>query len=286
MIAPDPRSWSFSASLRATELHIQHIEVDDPGLVDPYWHDQRLAIGEVGVSAARGLFPGVAASLTIPIRVVRDRIQFQDLSGQTYTPPAPDTHHRNETLARLADPQIAALITGRPGPWTLSVGLGVSIPLGRTEENPFALGREGVPHQHIQFGTGTFDPIVNALAARQVGLFGFNASGSARWSLYENSHGYQGPSRFAASVGSNRRWGSGWGTGLGLGVFRENAERWNGHIEQEGNIGRTDLFAQIDVSRTRAPFGTTALTFQVPIKTWTTGEQVEFPYVAALTWSR
>ena len=32
----------------------------------------------------------------------------------------------------------------------------MTLPLGRTVEDPFALGDMGLPHEHSQFGTGTF----------------------------------------------------------------------------------------------------------------------------------
>ena len=74
---------------------------------------------------------------------------FEDLARQPYVPPRPDTHHRNETLLHVSDPQIALLL-GRPaGAWTLNTSLGASVPLGGTEPNPFALGRLGLPHQHF-----------------------------------------------------------------------------------------------------------------------------------------
>jgi hypothetical protein len=31
----------------------------------------------------------------------------------------------------------------------------MSLPIGKTEENPFELGDRGLSHQHIQFGSGT-----------------------------------------------------------------------------------------------------------------------------------
>jgi hypothetical protein len=228
----------------------------------------------------------VAATLNVPLRMVRDRIVFEDLAREPFTPPNPDTHHRNETLARVADPQIALLGTGHPGAWTASVSIGTSIPLGRTEENPFALGRLGLPHQHIQFGTGTWDPIVKALMVRNVGAFGVSVFGSARLTLYENAKGYQAGNRFGGIVdASHGMGGSAWRASAGLGVDREQAESWDGRIEEEGNLGRTDLFAQAGVSRA-GPLGTTALLVQVPIRTWSTGEQVQFPLIVSLTWSR
>jgi hypothetical protein len=286
-VAPDRGAWSFNATLSATQLHVQHIEDEDPGLVTPYWHNQHLGIGELYLSATRGLGAGFAATLNVPMRVVRDRIRFEDLARQPYTPPNPDTHHRNETLAHVEDPQLAFLHTSHPGAWTLSASAGTSIPIGRTEENPFALGRLGLPHQHIQFGTGTWDPVIKALAMRNLGAFGFSAFASAKLTLDENAKGYQAGNHYGGIVEANHAiGGSPWRWDAGLGVDREQAERWDGRIEEEGNLGRTDLFVQAGVNRTVSGVGTTALVVQVPIKTWATGEQVSFPLIVSLSWSR
>src|SRR5262249_52361251 len=142
-------------------------------------------------SAARGLRPGLGLGLTVPLRMVRDRIRFEDLARQPYTPPNPDTHHRDETLTHLADPRVSLLASRAAGAWTVGGGVGTTIPLGRTEPNPFALGRLGLPHQHVQFGTGTWNPIANAVAARGLGAFGIHAAASATLVFSRNEHGYQ-----------------------------------------------------------------------------------------------
>jgi hypothetical protein len=268
-----------------TALHIQHIEQDDPGLVVPYWHDQHLLISELDLSVARGLRPGLGLSVTLPFRIVRDRIKFEDLARQPYVPPNPDTHHRNETLNHIADGQLEMLLTRKPGPWTVSAGLGTSVPVGKTEPNPFELGRLGLPHQHIQFGTGTWDPILNLLAARSMGAWGFNASSSARFSFYENGYGYQPGNRFSVAVSGTHGVGGAWTGSGGMSVNREQAERWSGRIEEEGNLGRTDLLVQAGLTHA-SPAGSFGVAVQVPIVSWVTGEQAKFPAFVSLTWTK
>ena len=283
--APEPGKWSLGVSLTATSLHIEHIESEDPGLVTPYWHVQRLLIGELSLSAARGVAPGFGIGLTVPLRQVHDRIRFEDLARNPYVPPQPDTHHRNETLLHVADPQLAALFTRQPGAWTLGGSLGTSIPIGRTEPNPFELGRRGLPHQHIQFGTGTWDPMVGLSASRSFGEIGFNASASAKLSLYENGHGYRAGNRYGVFLGTNRKLGSVWGANAGFTLDRESPERWSGRIEEEGNLGRTDLMLAAGIGRGVPGMGSFGIKLQVPLKTWSTGEQVKYPLVVALGWT-
>ena len=241
---------------------------------------------ELDLSLSRGLWSGLGASVTVPLRVVRNRIAFEDLSRQTYTPPNPDTHHRNETLTHVADPEVAALLTVRPEHWTLSSRVGTSIPLGKTEPNPFALGRQGIQHQHIQFGTGTFDPVLDVLAMRELGDYSVSASGFSKWTLYENDHGYRAGNWFNGLLEGSRKLGTNWGASAGFSVYREEAERWDGVIEEEGNLGRTDLFAQLGASLSSVAGGTAAISVEIPIKTWATGEQLKYPLIVSLSWSR
>lgn len=251
----------------------------------PYWHVQRLLIGELDLSVARGLRPGLGLAVTAPFRMVRDRIRFEDLARQPYVPPNPDTHHRNETLTHFADPRISLLMSRTAGAWTLGGAIGTTVPLGRTEPNPFALGRLGLPHQHIQFGTGTWNLVLSALAARGIGGFGLHASASAKLAFSRNGHGYQPGQTFGGELGASHPLGA-WGAQLALSANREEAETWDGRIEEEGNLGRTDLFARAGLARTMSGSGTFGISLQVPLETWARGEQVELPWVIATSWTR
>jgi hypothetical protein len=221
----------------------------------------------------------------VPLREVRDRIRFEDLGRAPYVPPQPDTHHRNETLLRLADPRLAVLLTREPGPWTLSASLGTSVPIGRTEANPFALGRLGLPHQHIQFGTGTWDPMASASASRALGGITASASASAKLTWYANGRGYRAGNRYDVSTVASRKLGAVWGINGGLALDRESPERWDDRIEEEGNLGRTDLMLSLGAGRGVAGVGSFGVTLRFPLKTWATGEQVKYPIIATLGWT-
>jgi hypothetical protein len=112
-------------------------------------------------------------------------------------------HHRTATYRGFGD----ATLLGRRR-WAnrfreddlFSVAFGVTTPIGRTEENPYLLGEQGVEHLHIQFGTGTFDPVLEATYAFRVtpsATAGAYAAG--RFPLYENARGFRAP--FDASIG-------------------------------------------------------------------------------------
>ena len=90
---------------------------------------------------------------------------------------------------------IAHRITGFLSPKSrLDIAFGSSLPVGKTEDNPLTAGIEGHKHLHIQFGTGTFDPLLELHYATfftkrlSFALFTMN-----KISLYENSKTYKGP---------------------------------------------------------------------------------------------
>ncbi|HRJ30995.1 MAG TPA: hypothetical protein PLV21_03475 [Cyclobacteriaceae bacterium] len=108
-----------------------------------------------------------------------------------------DIHHRNETYTGLSDLRflIAHRFNGFLGAsGRLDVAVGSSLPIGKTEDDPLAAKAEGVKHLHIQFGTGTFDPLFELHYATNI---------TDRWSLalftmnkfpfYRNNQDYLGP---------------------------------------------------------------------------------------------
>lgn len=266
-----------------TNLHIEHVEEDNGPVA--YWHVQQLLVGEMDATVARGLGPNLGIELVVPVRVVRGRIHYEDLNRQAFTPPVPDYHHRNETLTGLVDPRFYAHFGGTAGPWSYGARPGVSMPLGRTEPNPFELGRLGLPHEHTQFGTGTWNPLLLAGVARSIGTLQFETTGFARLSLYENSHGYRAGNLYAVSMVASRSLGGGWAGSLGMSLAREEAERWSGRLEEEGNLGRRDLWLTTGIGRTVAGLGNLALNVVAPLHSEVSGEQASSPWILSLMWS-
>lgn len=108
-----------------------------------------------------------------------------------------DIHHRTETYTGISDFRllVAHRINGflsKKG--RLDLAFGTSLPIGKTEKDPLAAGETGEKHLHIQFGTGTFDPLFELHYAMgltdklSLALFTIN-----KVSLYQNSKKYQGP---------------------------------------------------------------------------------------------
>jgi hypothetical protein len=227
---------------------------------------------------------GVAA--TVPLRLVRERIRYEDLGRQPYTPPFPDHHHRNETLTGIGDPQVVLHLGREEPPWTLAAWLGVSVPLGRTEENPFELGRQGRPHQHIQFGTGSWGQVLGAGAGLEVAGLVLQLEGTALLQVAENRHGYRPGERFTGTLSAQREVVEHWFGVAGTTLHHEETETWDGVVEEEGNLGRTDLMLMLAIGRALGPIGSVGLRAQIPLASRVSGEQAHNPWIISLSWAR
>lgn len=250
------------------------------------WHVQDFTSTETAFTLERGMGRGLGVMALVPVRQLSGRVRFEDATRQPLPPGTQDIHHRNETLVGLGDPWLMAVGSRSIGAWSLAGRAGVTIPLGPTEENPFALGRQGRTHQHVQFGTGTWDPIAGLMAGRRFGEVAVTASVLARFPLAENQHAYRAGRRVYASIVGDRALSGPWRVNAGFDAAWEAAERWDGRIEQEGNLGRTDLLLSAGVVRRMGGAGALTLTLKRPLVTRVESAQLDYPVVLVLGWSR
>ncbi len=250
---------------------------DDP----PTEHDQRFWLGELTLSAIVGLSDRLAIHAQAPFRWTRSAVDFRRLDGEPLDPEYESVHHRDETLRGPGDPRVGGRRRFVAGGIAGTVELGLTVPLGRTEPNPFALGAAGKRHQHLQFGTGTFDPFVEIDLSRRDGTVAVGARAEARLPWTENEHGYR----------AGRRWSGGLRTvfpprrGIEatarLDLHREEPERWGGRVPGEGNLGRTDLLLGGSVSIPRGPYRA-SIGLAVPLWRRVAGAQVEWPAIVTV----
>jgi 8-oxo-dGTP diphosphatase len=121
--------------------------------------------------------------------------------------------------------------------------LGLTLPLGRTEPNPYALGQEGKWHEHLQAGSGTVMPVVGVGLAYDIAPVTIGLSGIAFVSAYENDEGFRAPSRLYASHRVSvsllkdvlRPF-------VGVDLAHETEEYWQGEPGLEGSNVRTELY--------------------------------------------
>lgn len=161
-----------------------------------------------------------------------------------------DIHHRNETYTGLSDFRflVAHRINGVLGKnGRLDVALGSSLPIGRTEGDPLAAGKRGEKHMHIQFGTGTFDPLLELHYATflndktSLAFYTIN-----KLPFYENSHGYKGPVETTSGVSLGYQLTDWMGIRGTFANFSQSYAEWNdvddpnsGLISYNGNVGVT-----------------------------------------------
>jgi hypothetical protein len=273
-----PGELSTTLHLTATALNVVHSEAcPDIGPIcrereePPQLHDQMFYVAELRPILELGLTGQLGLEAQVPLRFTRTTVVFRRLDGTPFEPDYENIHHRNETLVGLGDPWVSGRVAGRLGDVDLTGRLGVSLPLGRTEADPFALAEQGLAHQHIQFGTGTFNPVLSLDAAGPLGGFRLQGYGQAQLSLYANGHGYQAGNRFALGA-SVERVVARLRLSLSADVINEQPERWSGVVRQDGNVGRTDVLAGAGLVW---PLGPLALSLNVKVPVYQHFIQVE-----------
>lgn len=256
--------------------------------VHPYQHDLRVNTADLTLSAQWGIAPGLGLEALVPLRLNRQRITFRTMEGTPFTPDPPDYHHTNRTLTGAADPWLLVAAGTTRGPWSLGARLGASLPLGSTVENPFALGEEGLPHEHVQFGSGTVQPIASLGVGRALGSWSATALGFARFGAWTNHHGYRAGDQWLVQAFA----GSALGTQhmhftAGPTLFHESAESWDDRVESEGNLGRTDVYADVQASWSppHLPLGVSGQ-LRVPVWSRVTGSQFDVPLSFRLSLSK
>ena len=157
-------------------------------------HHIKLALLHAELSATYGLRPAFALSLRLPYDVKDQRVRYTTLGGAPFVPPYGDIHHRTETMRGMSDGDLLLLWSPSPQ-WRF--GIGTSLPIGDTVDDPVAAGREGRTHEHLQFGSGVFAPVA------QLGWSGAHASAflQATIPVTTNGRGFRAPKHFVWSAG-------------------------------------------------------------------------------------
>jgi hypothetical protein len=245
-------------------------------LIDLWW-------GEVRLDAELGIRRWLSVQAALPLRTLTEQVSYTDLRGAAILAPDAGLHHRNETLVGPGDPWLLLHAGGARGALTGSVRAGASLPLGRTVPNPFVLGEEGIAHEHIQFGSGTVDPIVAADGRWFLGGWSLGAWALAKLPLYANGYGYRAGKRVmgGAFAQSNLRTER-WTFVAGLDANWEEAETWGGVVESEGNLGRVDLLFDGTVLWRFAPHWTASLSTRIYLYSDVVGEQLTTPLLVEL----
>ena len=236
--------------------------------------------------AEYGISDRMALQASLPLRIINTQTDFTDLDGDPISLDYENIHHRDETIVGIGDLQLLLHTGRRYGRTAVGTRIGLSLPTGKVNEDPFRLGAEGKRHQHIQLGTGTFDPVLALDVGRPFGAWNLAAFAQFQLPLYEGREGYRAGRRSLGGISVSRPLG-GISARLGVTVARESAERWDGEVPvEDGNLGRTDLYVGPGIT---VPFGAdTTASIDVNVRAYgrATGAQLDMPVVVSLSIGR
>lgn len=207
----------------------------------PYNHHVDLFMTDVTFDASYGVAPWLAVEARLAVRAVDVTPTYTEQDGTPKLVPN-DIHHHDETLIGVTDPWLVLRFGAAWGKLITGARLGVTLPLGRTEEDPYQLGAEGKRHQHIQFGTGTFVPVVGIEASYALESLELSVAALGFFSVYENKKGFWAPSRYFLNVratlplreGKVRPY-------IAMDMPHETLELWGGAPGLEGSNVRTEI---------------------------------------------
>lgn len=204
----DPASWRVSLDVATSRgLSGGHPETEgvtaDGRVVEvgEHAHEVELDLTRIELAISRTFDENWDAFLRVPYFIKEQKAETvfpQALSADERDAAARSgyRHHRTETYEGFSDLEIGLgwrtrglLIDGS----VFRFSLGVTIPVGKTEADPLALGDLGLKHTHIQFGNGTFDPLLDFYYGVPLSQhWAFSVYGKGRFPIYENDHGYRG----------------------------------------------------------------------------------------------
>jgi hypothetical protein len=274
-------------NLLGASVHAEHDVAPDqyePNLADENQansHELGIRMADLNVGMSLGLSFKTEVELRLPLRIFDVTPTFIGESGDTlidYT----SIHHRDETLVGLGD--IAVMGRYRLVEPVLErrilvdLRFGLTVPTGSTEADPFTLAEAGESHQHVMFGSGTFDPIVGIESALRLNNAMLIAWAQASASPLENSHGYKAPSKVMGGFSVMSGFGSEtWSLNSGIETYHETPATWSG--EPAKNSGRTDVIASAGVRYMHSEKWNYNFQMKVPKTVQSLGGQMSTPLI-------
>jgi len=205
------------------------------GQIPPHRHLVRLNLYHLDLFAAYGIGNDSQVSLRIPYDVKDQHVRYATLDGAPYVPPYGDIHHRTETLWGVSDADLLFWKAPRffqRATSGLSIAVGTTLPIGKTVPDPVRLGLEGKKHEHLLYGSGTFDPKLVVYAWQRTGRFLIGEAVDARLPVYESPGGYRPPVNVLWGLGPSRLFGR-WSVSLQYEGQYQSIGKWHG-LEDEG----------------------------------------------------
>ena len=234
----------------------------------PRVHHVDLSLDTVVVRGSYALTERVALEVQVPLRSVETRAAFEDETGAIRSE-FTSIHHRNETIEGIGDVSLAGRFrliasegrsaSASPGaaseettvparPWLLDLVVGVRAPTGRTEKDPFDRGSRGLEHQHVFFGSGTWNPELRLEYHRSGQRFASYGWVGGSGALTDNDKGYRRGFGGSAGLGLSSSLGTA-RTSFQAQVEVEHSEPSRWESGNARNSGRTDLILAVGVAQ-------------------------------------
>lgn len=161
-----------------------------------------------------------------------------------------NTHHRSATYSGISDLMLLVAKSWRgllAEDDSLVLAWGLTVPTGQTQRDPFVAGDLGKKHLHIQFGSGTVDPLLELSYSLPLPAK-FNVGGFAagRFPFYENNKGYRAPVDLTAGLRAGHsplEWLS---VGADFSFYWQSFASWNG--TRDVNSGLVSFMAGAGVT--------------------------------------
>lgn len=206
--SPDSQGGHFEDRGLGPNGQIRHIS-------PPHRHEVSLDFTRIQLGIRYFMWDTLSMSLDLPYDIKNQKAEV-DFLGGNQTPEDReailanrDIHHRTEIYTGLSDFEFSVdsylenffRLGGKS-----VFSLGLSLPIGKIEEDPYRLGDVGKTHLHIQFGAGTFVPIIKLQHSLKFpNNFTLHGSFTGRLPFYENGNAYRAPNELNYNFGVRYR---------------------------------------------------------------------------------
>ena len=217
----------------------------------------------------------------VPVKTADVNARFLNENGDAL-PGFTSIHHRTETLLGVGDTSLSGryrlLMPNTDLPFLADLVLGISVPTGNIEPDPFALGRKGESHQHIFFGTGTFDPHLGIDLQRPFDDWTLRLDTAWNGALYRNRYEYRGPHVLLTSLSATSTFAQpNWSFQTGVELFKEYPAQWASQAAK--NSGRLDLSPVLGVAWRNQGGLSISLILKRPFILSTRGSELNVPFL-------
>lgn len=217
---------------------------------------------------------------------VKDQKAEYHIDGVPFDNHDGEIHHRSEKLTGISDFKLYAIRQ-----WNdilvkddlISFSFGTSLPLGKTEEDPIRRADNHAKHLHIQFGSGTFDPIfrfsyIHPTHDNLKLFFNFNS----QLPFYESRKAYRAPRTNELTIGPMIKINDNLSAGLFYAITRQGYAHWHG--ERDVNSGYTQQSAVLSLPWKISDKYSLNPTFirSLDVDTFTTGDGFEMDWLYSL----